>query len=281
MVRLVGQQVRQDVRDHQRDGRHSFIYSWLLFCVSSRALTRSHLPQTFEHITKRFSADTWKDADVLDYGCGTGTMAMHLAPQVRSITGVDVSEGMLKRMRAKVEESGVNNVTCHALTLEGEGSTVKEVVPAGQKFDLIYTCYVLHHVANVASTLRSMLEVLKPGGRLIVCEFPPGEDTHLEASLPQLQGYVLRWSLCCAFLVCGLAGLPSHTPPYAFVVELLIRIPACSSLLYIPLLSVSISVSVSVSAWQKCGTIRRLHPGQPSSAVRGARSHRRSGGGRI
>jgi len=143
---------------------------------------------TFDHILKTCSAEEWKSAHVLDYGCGTGTMALHLAPLVASVTGVDVSKGMLERMQGKVEAAGLKNVTWHALSLEGEGSTVKEVVPAGTKFDVVYVCYVLHHVANVAKALTSMIEVLKPGGRLIVCEFPPGDDSEHDAKLPQLQG---------------------------------------------------------------------------------------------
>ena len=35
------------------------------------------------------------DMDVLDFGCGTGLLALQLQPYVRSITGVDSSQGML------------------------------------------------------------------------------------------------------------------------------------------------------------------------------------------
>ena len=41
------------------------------------------------------------DMDVLDFGCGTGLLTLHLQPKVRSITGVDSSEGMLAVLRKR------------------------------------------------------------------------------------------------------------------------------------------------------------------------------------
>ncbi|MDD4138360.1 MAG: methyltransferase domain-containing protein, partial [Methanoregula sp.] len=35
------------------------------------------------------------DMDVLDFGCGTGLLALNLQPHIRTITGVDSSQGML------------------------------------------------------------------------------------------------------------------------------------------------------------------------------------------
>jgi predicted TPR repeat methyltransferase len=42
------------------------------------------------------------EMDVLDFGCGTGLLALQLQPYVRSITGVDSSQGMLDVLGSKI-----------------------------------------------------------------------------------------------------------------------------------------------------------------------------------
>ncbi len=48
--------------------------------------------------------------DVLDFGCGTGLLTLRLQPFVRSITGVDSSQGMLDVLKMKVERDHFSNV---------------------------------------------------------------------------------------------------------------------------------------------------------------------------
>jgi len=43
------------------------------------------------------------DMDVLDFGCGTGNVGLQLAPHVRSVVGVDTSEGMITVLKQKAE----------------------------------------------------------------------------------------------------------------------------------------------------------------------------------
>src|SRR4051812_19487958 len=49
------------------------------------------------------------DADVLDIGCGIGRIERALAPDVRSIIGIDVSAGMIAEARARCRD--LRNVT--------------------------------------------------------------------------------------------------------------------------------------------------------------------------
>ena len=44
--------------------------------------------------------------DVLDYGCGTGLLAMHLQPFVNSVTGADNSPAMLEVLTEKISIAG-------------------------------------------------------------------------------------------------------------------------------------------------------------------------------
>jgi HSP20 family molecular chaperone IbpA len=67
---------------------------------------------------------------VLDYGCGTGLVTLCLQPLVRSITGADLSDGMLEILRGKIEASGLTNVK--AVLLDPD----REIFPA-ESFDLV------------------------------------------------------------------------------------------------------------------------------------------------
>jgi SAM-dependent methyltransferase len=47
---------------------------------------------------------------VLDIGCGPGTLAIPLAHKAKSVTGLDISTEMLKRLTANAEKIGLDNI---------------------------------------------------------------------------------------------------------------------------------------------------------------------------
>ena len=48
---------------------------------------------------------------IVEFGCGTGTTAVHHAPHVQHIDAIDISENMLEIGRGKAREAGVDNIT--------------------------------------------------------------------------------------------------------------------------------------------------------------------------
>ncbi len=107
-----------------------------------------------------------RDMDVLDFGCGTGLVALHLAPLVRSLTGVDSSSGMLAVFRAKAEAQGLANVTSSLVDLEGGGE-----LPRG--FDLVVCSMTLHHVPDVPGLILKLGASTRPGGQLCLADLDP------------------------------------------------------------------------------------------------------------
>ena len=101
-----------------------------------------------------------KAMDVLDYGCGTGLVSLFLLPHVRSVTGADSSPGMLEVLRTKIREGGITGMKVIQLDME------KEPAPA-DRFPMIVSSMVMHHVANVGRVLSAFHEMLHPGG--VVC----------------------------------------------------------------------------------------------------------------
>jgi 2-polyprenyl-3-methyl-5-hydroxy-6-metoxy-1,4-benzoquinol methylase len=100
---------------------------------------------------------------VLDYGAGTGLLALALAPRVRRVTAVDSSAGMLEVLGQKARASGA----AHVETLLADFS--KDPPPPGP-FDLVVSAMTLHHVADTAALLRNFFALLAPGGSVALLD---------------------------------------------------------------------------------------------------------------
>jgi 2-polyprenyl-3-methyl-5-hydroxy-6-metoxy-1,4-benzoquinol methylase len=100
---------------------------------------------------------------VMDFGCGTGLLTLRLRPFVRSITGVDSSQGMLDVLKAKIESGHLSNVRTKYLDIE-QGDAL-----AG-KYHVIATSMTFHHVRDIKQLLRQFHAVLDPAGYLCIAD---------------------------------------------------------------------------------------------------------------
>jgi predicted TPR repeat methyltransferase len=90
---------------------------------------------------------------VLDAGCGTGLSGVGLRPLARSLEGVDLSEGMLRR----ATERGIYD------RLEaGDALAAMRASPGG--WDLVVAADVLIYAGEVAPWLEAMAAAVGPGG---------------------------------------------------------------------------------------------------------------------
>lgn len=99
-----------------------------------------------------------------DLGCGTGQLASGLAPFVARVIAVDRSGDMLQAARRRLREH--SNVDVRRGELEA-------VPIADEDLDAATLMLVLHHVADPATVLREAARVLKPSGRLLICDMLP------------------------------------------------------------------------------------------------------------
>ena len=106
---------------------------------------------------------------ILDFGGGTGLIALPLAKQAKSVTLVDIAEKMLEQARIKVKNQKLKN-----LHLIQQDLVLK---PLEQTFDLIIVSRVLHHMPHLDSSLAMFKEHLTPGGQLFIADYtvPDGE----------------------------------------------------------------------------------------------------------
>ncbi len=102
---------------------------------------------------------------VLDIGCGPGILAVRAAAQVApggSVTGVDISEGMLEVAREKASQQGVADAVAFQI-----GDMHALPFPDGH-FDAICCSYAMFFARSVTAVGRELWRVLAPGGRLVV-----------------------------------------------------------------------------------------------------------------
>jgi ArsR family transcriptional regulator len=101
-----------------------------------------------------------------DLGCGTGHAASALAPFVQRVLAVDRSGEMLQAARRRLRE--YPNVEVRRGELES--------LPIGDaELDAATLLLVLHHLSGPADALREAARVLKPGGRILICDMLPHE----------------------------------------------------------------------------------------------------------
>lgn len=96
---------------------------------------------------------------VLEVGCGSGEITPHLAGQFRLIVGIDVSLGLLKRYRARLQGRRVVSVLADCERLPFRDGT----------FDAVCGNNILHHL-ELDTILPVCARQLKPGGVLAFAE---------------------------------------------------------------------------------------------------------------
>ncbi len=114
--------------------------------------------------------------DVLDVGCGTGTLAILVKtrePRAR-VVGLDGDPGVLEIARAKIARAGID-----VQVREGLANAAPTFAPAS--FDRILTSLVLHHLTTEQKreALAAMRRWLRPGGELHVLDFGPQKNAIL------------------------------------------------------------------------------------------------------
>lgn len=100
--------------------------------------------------------------EILEIGCGTGSLALRLAPHARQIHGLDVSDEMLRIAEGKVTRQGIDNVSFHV----GPFDRSFDKFEAGS-LDGILAYSILHLLEDVDDALKQIYDLLRPGGFFI------------------------------------------------------------------------------------------------------------------
>ena len=117
--------------------------------------------------------------DVLDIGCGTGTLAVAAAraAQGATLTGLDADPSILARARKRAVAAGVE------IAFDEGSSTQLPYVDAS--FDVVLSTLVFHHLADEAKrqTAAEILRVLRPSGRVVIADLGRPHDPLMRAAV--------------------------------------------------------------------------------------------------
>lgn len=114
----------------------------------------------YENTLKRVQDLLSVDDDVLELGCGTGTIALRLAPFTRRLRAIDLSTEMIAIAREKLAAAPTPQ-----LSLEVADADAPSVAPGSQ--DVVLAFSLLHLVDDLDYTLAVAAHALRPGGLLI------------------------------------------------------------------------------------------------------------------
>jgi ubiquinone/menaquinone biosynthesis C-methylase UbiE len=127
------------------------------------SVLRSHTWRTAENSAGYLLPDLAPGLDLLDLGCGPGTITLDLAARVApgKVVGVDAAADVIEQAEARRREVGATNVSFTT------GDAYALDLPDAS-FDVVHAHQVLQHLTAPVAALREMHRVLRPGGRLAV-----------------------------------------------------------------------------------------------------------------
>jgi len=105
---------------------------------------------------------------VLDVGCGTGTLAMEVARRVGRagrVAGVDPGTQQIARARRSAARRHV--------PIDFQIGMIEQLPFPDQSFDVVFATLMMHHLPASLKRqgLAEIARVLKPGGRLVIADF--------------------------------------------------------------------------------------------------------------
>ena len=104
-----------------------------------------------------FPYDAYRDKQVLEVGCGMGTMAMLWAQQGAHVTACDLNPVAVEQTSERMR---LFNLRANVFQADGG------VLPcADHTFDYVFSWGVLHHSPRLDLSIAELLRVLKPGGQ--------------------------------------------------------------------------------------------------------------------
>jgi len=118
---------------------------------------------------------------VLDLGCGDGTTAIPAAALGADVLGVDIARNLVEAGNRRVAEAGLKNIRFQ----QGDASQLTGLADA--QFDHVVTIFGAMFAPRPVDVAKEMVRVTKPGGRITMGNWIPGDPT-LVAQILKISG---------------------------------------------------------------------------------------------
>ena len=100
------------------------------------------------------------DMRVLEFGCGTGTTALHHAPFVKEYIATDIAREMIRIAEQKRTDSGIANVKFSV-------GTIRDSLEQEERFDALLGLNVLHLLPDWQAQIATVYRLLPADGLFI------------------------------------------------------------------------------------------------------------------
>ena len=108
---------------------------------------------------------------VLDLGCGDGTTALPSAELGAEVLGVDIASNLVAAGNARAAQAGLANLRFQ----EGDASDLHAL--ADHSFDLVVSLFGAMFAPRPYDVAKEMVRVTRPGGRIVMGNWIPGDPT--------------------------------------------------------------------------------------------------------
>ena len=136
---------------------------------------------------------------VLDVGCGDGTTAIPAARRGANVTGVDIAENLVAAGQARARAEGITNIDFQ----QGDASDLAGF--EDDTYDLVVSIFGAMFAPRPDDVARELVRVAKPGGRIVMGNWIPGDPTLVAQILrissayapPPPEGFIspMRWGV--------------------------------------------------------------------------------------
>ena len=119
--------------------------------------------------------------EVLDLGCGDGTTALPEARLGADVLGVDIASNLVAAGNRRAEAEGLTNCRFQ----EGDASDLRDL--KDDSFDLVVSIFGAMFAPKPFDVAKEMVRVTRPGGRIVMGNWIPGDPT-LVAQILKISG---------------------------------------------------------------------------------------------
>lgn len=112
-----------------------------------------------------------KGMKVLDLGCGDGTTALPSAQRGADVLGVDIAANLVAAGNKRAAEHGLANLRFQ----EGDASNLEGLKDAS--FGLVVSIFGAMFAPRPFDVAKEMVRVCRPGGRIVMGNWIPGDPT--------------------------------------------------------------------------------------------------------
>lgn len=121
--------------------------------------------------------------EVLDLGCGDGTTALPAARRGARVLGVDIASNLVAAGNARAAAAKLPNLRFQ----HGDASRLEAI--GDDRFDLVVSMFGAMFAPRPLDTAREMVRVTRPGGRIVMGNWIPGDPTLIARVLQVCAAY--------------------------------------------------------------------------------------------